>query len=346
MLKSLNLKNFTVFRSASLDFSDNVNIFVGENGLGKTHLLKIIYGVASTLATGQKISNTGPTKAFLQNALATSFREVFKPDALGRLVRRQAGRNRCDVSAVFENSAWNIGFSLNTATKSEIPLEISPSQWLDKRPVYLPTHDLMGLYPGFVSLYELNRLPVESIWRDVCLLLGSPLAKGPREKIVKKLLEPLEEVMDGKIELDGERFYLKSKTGRIEMSLVAEGHRKLAMIARLIATGSLLDKGLLLWDEPEANLNPVIIKKVAKTILELASQGLQIFIATHSLFLLRELQILQQSDAFETIEFRCFGLHNTDDGVEIKQGESMDDIGDISALDEELMQSERYLKLC
>jgi len=51
----------------------------------------------------------------------------------------------------------------------------------------------------------------------------------------------LEEAMDGKVKLDKNgRFYLKSNTkGEIEMPLVAEGLRKLAMLAQLIATGNL-----------------------------------------------------------------------------------------------------------
>lgn len=41
----------------------------------------------------------------------------------------------------------------------------------------------------------------------------------------------------------------------MEMPLVAEGLRKVAMLARLIATGTLLEQGYLFWDEPETNLN-------------------------------------------------------------------------------------------
>ena len=70
-------------------------------------------------------------------------------------------------------------------------------------------------------------------------------------------------------------------------------------MARLIATGSLLDKGYLFWDEPESNLNPKIIKRVAKTILQVAQSGIQVFIATHSLFLMRELHILQRFARFQ-----------------------------------------------
>ncbi|MBM9612690.1 hypothetical protein JWJ90_00150 [Desulfobulbus rhabdoformis] len=38
-----------------------------------------------------------------------------------------------------------------------------------------------------------------------------------------------------------------------------------------------------------------MIKKVAVSILELCRNGIQVFIATHSLFLLRELDILLQN---------------------------------------------------
>ena len=48
-----------------------------------------------------------------------------------------------------------------------------------------------------------------------------------------------------------------TNAANMEMPLVAEGWRKLAMLVRLIATGSLLDKGCLFWDEPESNLNLV-----------------------------------------------------------------------------------------
>ena len=220
----------------------------------------------------------------------------------------------------------------------------SPTLSLGKAPAYLPTRELLTIFPGFVSLYETTYLSFEETWRDTCILLGAPLARGPREATIKKLLLPLEEAMGGKVELDGSgRFYLRRDAGKIEMHLVAEGLRKLATLARLIATGSLLDQGYLFWDEPEANLNPRIIKSLAKTILQLAQGGIQVFLATHSLFLLRELHILQ-SQHFQDLDSWCVGLHSdAEGGVTVEQGKSMDDIGSIVALDEELQQSDRYI---
>ncbi|MCP4696098.1 MAG: ATP-binding protein, partial [Gammaproteobacteria bacterium] len=210
---------------------------------------------------------------------------------------------------------------------------------------FLPARELLTIYPGFVSVYDNHYLEFEETWRDTCVLLGAPTLRGPKEKRAKELLAPLELAMGGGIVLDKNgRFYLDiSGQGRLEMPLTAEGLRKLAMLARLVATGSLLDKGYLFWDEPEAGLNPKLIKKAAHAILQLGQSGIQVFIATHSLFLLRELDILMRTDAFKKVNARFFGLQPDEDGIIAEQGDDVDSIGAISSLDEELSQSDRYL---
>ena len=48
MLESLSVDNFTAFGSKELKFAGGLNVFVGENGTGKTHLLKLPYAVIAT----------------------------------------------------------------------------------------------------------------------------------------------------------------------------------------------------------------------------------------------------------------------------------------------------------
>ena len=136
---------------------------------------------------------------------------------------------------------------------------------------------------------------------------------------------------------------LSDERGKIEMHLVAEGLRKLAMVARLIATGALVGRGCLLWDEPEANLNPVLIKTVAQVLFALAAQGVQIFVATHSLFLMRELSLLQQAESAAPKSVRYFGLHRDGERVAVTQGDALTQSGGIAALDEDVQQAERVL---
>ena len=59
----------------------------------------------------------------------------------------------------------------------------------------------------------------------------------------------------------------------MEISLVAEGWRKLATLTRLIDAGRLPDNACLFWDEPESNLNPKLIREVAKAILTICEAG-------------------------------------------------------------------------
>lgn len=346
MLKQLAIKNLTVFPEARLKFAKNLNVIVGENGAGKTHLLKVAYAVlATSWEEGRKRATNSRTKSVLQTRLAEKLINVFRPESLGRLARRRQGRERCDIQLDFDRPELNIAFGFATNSKSEVSLEEVPQTWLSAAPAYLPTRELLTIFPNFVSVYEGHYLELEETWRDTCVLLGQPLRRGPTEKRIRNLLHPLEAAMGGSIELDKSgRFYLRNASGQLEMPLVAEGVRKLGMLARLIATGALLDKGYLFWDEPEANLNPRLIKQVARSIFALSATGIQVFLATHSLFLLRELEILAEDADFKSLKSRFFGLQLSDEGVVVRQGSAVDDIGDIASLDEELAQSDRFVQ--
>lgn len=343
-IKRLRLKNLTVFKDVDLKFANGLNLIAGENGSGKTHILKMCYSIVdSCTSLDPAVVDAQPSKAELAVSVAKKLVGVFRPDELGRLVRRQPGRNRCEVRCFF-TKLRTIKFSFNTTSKKEVTIDECPSKWVEKRPVYLPPRELLSIAPGFASLYDNMHLEFEETYRDTCSLLGSPLARGPRENKIKELLLPIEEAMGGKVESDATgRFYLKTATGKMEMHLVAEGLRKLAMVARLIATGQLIDKGFLFWDEPEANLNPKVLKGLARTILHLCQNGIQVFVATHSLFLMRELDILRQTEEFQETPARFFGLHPGEEGVVVQQGDTIDDIGEIASLQEELSQSDRYL---
>lgn len=345
MLNRLDVENFTVFHQATFQFGRHLNVIHGVNGTGKTHVLKLAYALQHALASKPATASRAPSKEVFQRTLAEELVEVFQPDALGRLVTRSRGRGRASVAVRFKTRPQRTAFTLHTASRTEVKLDTVPVAWLDLPPVFLPTREALTLFPGFVSLYDSTEIGLDRTWRDLCLLLGRPLSRGPKAAHVRALLAPLEEVMSARVILDPSGyFYLKDDRGIIEMHLVAEGMRKLAMVAQLISNGSLAEKGCLLWDEPEANLNPVLVKKVAALLMALARQGVQVFVATHSLFLMRELHILQaQVRPEDRLDCRYFGLHLSDEGVTVKQGPDIADSGDVAALDQELAQADRYI---
>lgn len=343
MLKSAVFKNFTTVPNGELQFGAALNVIVGENGLGKSHILKAIYALLKV----QSAKSPELTKTSLEKAYAEKLVAVMRPEALGRLVKRKQGRDRCELSLNMREKKQCATIAFASSAKSQVEVGRAPTEALPLSPVYLPTRELATLTPWFVPLYDNYHLEFEETWRDTVSLLGAPSVKGPRERTVALLLAPLEAAMNGKVIVDNKtgRFYLSvAGGGQMEMPLVAEGVRKLVMLARLISTGVLLEQGYLFWDEPETNLNPKLIRTVAASIIHLANHGIQIFIATHSLFLLRELEILRAQPDAKKIDTRYFGLAASDTGVTLVQGEALEDIGNIAALDESLMQSDRYLE--
>ncbi|MBU3179256.1 AAA family ATPase [Clostridium estertheticum] len=45
-IEKLSLKNITVFEELDIAFSQGINILIGENGTGKTHVMKILYAIS------------------------------------------------------------------------------------------------------------------------------------------------------------------------------------------------------------------------------------------------------------------------------------------------------------
>jgi len=344
MLKSATFKNFTTVPNQEFQFGASLNVIVGENGLGKSHVLKAIYSLLKV----QSNKTAELTKTALEKAYAEKLVAVMRPEALGRLVKRKQGRDRCELTLNMQETSQCATIAFASSAKSQVEVARAPTEALPLSPVYLPTRELATLCPWFLPLYDNYHLEFEETWRDTVSLLGAPSVKGPRETTVAKLLAPIEHAMNGRVIVDNKtgRFYLSVPGGgQMEMPLVAEGVRKLVMLARLISTGVLLEQGYLFWDEPETNLNPKLIRTVAASIVHLARHGIQVFIATHSLFLLRELEILRFEPGSKKIDTRYFGLHADASGVNVAQGERLEEIGTIVALDESLMQSDRYLEV-
>lgn len=349
MLTTLDIKRFTLFREQNLTFSPGLNVIVGENSSGKSHLLKLIYTLISTSSeTGLKPNAGDPTKTVLQKAYGEKLYNVFRPEkGIGRLVARKQGRERCEISAVFSNTNLNTRISFATNSKTDVQVDELPQAWEDKTPLYLPTRELMTVYPNFVSVYERHYLEFEETWRDTCLLLGALLRKDTLSEATTKIISPIENILGGSVVLENGRFYLNTPGfGNVEMPLIAEGHRKLAMLVRLIANGVIQPQSYLFWDEPEANLNPKLIKILASAIFQLAQYGVQVFLATHSLFLLRELEIIiSQNAALPFLGWRFFGIESTDGSSIVHQSEKVNEIGNITSLEESLAQSDRYMEL-
>jgi hypothetical protein len=96
-----------------------------------------------------------------------------------------------------------------------------------------------------------------------------------------------------------------SKAPMLSSGMTAEGFRKIGVLQRLLSNGS-LDPGTsgpLLWDEPESNLNPKLMKDLVHALLELARNGQQIILATHDYVLLKWFDLLMDKGKGDQLRF-------------------------------------------
>lgn len=341
MLTQLALKNFTVFKTAEFGFSTGLNVLIGENGTGKSHILKLCYALQRAISS---LAGKIPPKDVTERMFAQTLGEVFLPDSLGRLASRVQGYLSASIKAEFANGG-RLGINFSTRNTERVDVDLTLPAVPASTVLFIPPKEILSVFPGFQAALEKRELLFDATYLHLAKALGSATLKGKRTRPIAALLKQIEKIINSNVIKSDDKFYFHSSqtSGNIEAHLVAEGHRKLGMLMHLLQNGELLENSSLFWDEPEANLNPRLLIKLAAILASLSSV-MQVTIATHSLVLLRELEILQQEKKLRNV--RYFGLHFTgDDSVNVLSGDSSNDIGDIAALDASLEQSERYLQI-
>lgn len=295
MIKRMELENFTVFRQLNVDFSPKINVIIGENGTGKTHLMKAAHVLCKTPGLLQE-KLSAEEKKEAEKQITDDLVQTFLPmqNKLGKL-RHSGARNGAVLKMIFgADDKIKINFHSNSNSIG-LP-KILESELCNKGSVFVPTKEVLSFMLGFNSLYKKYELSFDKTHQELCESLDLPSVR-PEElhKKSKWIIDEIKKTCGGEfIFYGGGMVTFKSQGQEYSANNSAEGFRKLGTIARLLQTGTIQPgiSGPLFWDEPESNLNPALLKLVVKILLEMSGDGQQIIITTHDYVLLKWLNLL------------------------------------------------------
>lgn len=281
-IKKIQLDNFTVFDKLAIEFSSGINIFLGENGMGKTHIMKVLYSACQAI----KSDVSFPHKLV----------RVFQPDDanIQRLVSRKNKGGTTTVRVYSETSSITAKFSTKTKKwDADVQNENSwEKQNLNMESVFIPAKEILSNAYNLREAATKGNVEFDDTYLDIIASARVDISSGNDTSKRKKYLDKLQAINDGKVTIVKERFYLKPGTqAKIEFNLVAEGIRKVALLWQLIKNGTLEHGSVLFWDEPEANINPKYIPVIAEMLLMLQRDGVQVFISTHDYFLAKYIEV-------------------------------------------------------
>ena len=310
MIERLDLKNLTTFNDLTLEFSPKINVIIGENGTGKTHLLKAAYG----LCAGAPLLKNKPetSEDELQAALTVKMLRLFMPlnDKLGKM-HRQGATEQAYLSAQFAGGHKIAATFYNNSKELALQDCVNYEQYRAEA-VFIPTKEVLSFMKGFISLYEKYGLSFDQTYQDICLLLDLPEVRLENLHVKSKwAMEEIEEVCRGRfVFYGGGKVTFKNENAEYSANSMAEGFRKAGILSRLLETGAIQPgvSGPLFWDEPESNLNPKLMKLLVQILLELSRNGQQIILATHDYVLLKWFDLLMDKGKDDHVRFHSLYL--------------------------------------
>lgn len=322
IIKKIKLENYTVFDNLQIEFSPGINILIGENGTGKTHILKVLYSACQSVS--KKIS-------FTHKLVSTMLPDDYK---LSRLITRKQGRDNGSIriaAGETDVSAERIlTASFSKKTKRWDGTVTGEDGWEESfagvSSVFIPAKEILSNSYNLNAAVEKDNVRFDDTYLDIINAAKIDISVSRNNSTKDVMLETIERITHGTVVYDSNRdeFYLRSGNSKHEFNLVAEGIRKMALLWQLVKNGTLEKGSVLFWDEPEANINPAYISTIVEILLALEKKGVQIFISTHDYMLASYFAVKKTAES--RIIFHSFYRENDNAGIMYKSYERFSDI--------------------
>ncbi len=296
-----------------------INVIIGRNDTGKTGLLKLLYATAKSLEVYSLKKKSGDLP--FKKELAEKLLDTFMPrkSGLGDLVQK-GSRERLDVNVALAIPGANrykqtINFSFGEKTESTIThcieiVDVLPDSSMNA--LFIPAKEVLTAFNDIRNIREnFYGRGFDDTYYDLIKALSLESTKGRVASELSTVNKTLEDLFEGKIEQTGQPdqpFIFKKGNQQFAMQQTAEGIKKIGILTTLITNRQLNRGTILFMDEPETALHPNAIRELVEMLVAMGKGGVQIFLASHSYFILKQLALCAKRDK---ISIACWSLDKT-----------------------------------
>ena len=290
MLNEIRLNNFGPLINLKWTNLGPINLIIGENGTGKTFLLKALYSAMRTLEEYRR----GNDQRTAAEILAEKLYWTFQPDKIGDLVTKGAATA---LSCRIQLNKGNLNYSFGKDTTKQISSLENDVLPRSSNSIFLPAKEILSLHRIILKSREQDKaFGFDDTYLDLARALRQSPRTGKSYAEFAQSRKRLEGILGGRIEYNETSGQWQFKKGKqkFPIGVTAEGIKKIAILDTLLGNRYLDTSSIVFIDEPESALHPVAVSKLLDIVAILADRGVQFFLASHSYFVVKKLFLISQ----------------------------------------------------
>jgi hypothetical protein len=283
--------------------------------------LKLLYSTVKALEIySLKSKHSG---ASFKKDLASKLNTTFMPirNGLGDIVKKGQGDKFEFESTIIDNSGkyqQNIYYAFGERTETAISNcseQVKPLSHININALFIPAKEVLTAFNDIRNIRDHDYgVGFDDTYRDLITSLDLPTTRGRIATELSQVNKTLEDLFEGRIEQTDKRelpFLFKKGKQRFAMQMTAEGIKKIGILTTLINNRQLGKGTILFMDEPETALHPDAIRQMVEMLVAMSKAGVQIFVSSHSYFLIKQFAICAKRDSLSTM---CWNL-NKENGI-------------------------------
>lgn len=289
-ITKLELKNYGAVPTFTWKDFSNINLIIGENGTGKTFLLKAIYSAVRTLEEYRR----GEDIRSVNDVLSEKLRWTFQTDKLGDLVKKSCEDG---LSFAMDLDGQSIAYQFTSSTVSKVVTVGASNGGKEGNSIFIPAKEIISLFSVILKSREVDRsFGFDDTYFDLAKALRIAPTKDEDNETFEKSRERIKNVIGGRIEYDSDTSkwtYWNNRNQKFAIGATSEGVKKISIMDRLLANGYLDNNSIIFIDEIESALHPDAICQFLDMIAYLAKEmNLQFFVTSHSYFVIKKLVLI------------------------------------------------------